>query len=56
MSQLGRCTCGNTLIKAKIWKEGKQEQVDICPTCSILQLETKVEKKLDKFGLEELKK
>lgn len=54
MSQLGRCACGNTLIKAKIWREGKPEQVEICPTCSVP--ETKIEKKLDKFGLEELKK
>lgn len=55
MSQLGRCTrCNGAMMTVKGTDgDGKEVQIDVCPTCT---MKPKVEKSMDKFGMEELKK
>lgn len=55
MSQLGRCKCGEQLVKTMARLDGKPVEVEMCPKCDELKGEP-LSKKLDKFGLEELKK
>jgi len=63
MSQIGRCSCGTTLIKsrAKEPSSGRMIEVDICPRCiaeqsrkDVASLEKTV--RTDKYGMEVLEK
>jgi len=57
MSQLGRCTCGTVLVKA-LGKDvdGKSVDVYVCPKCLQNEPASKLEKKIDKYGMEVLEK
>ena len=57
MSQLGRCTCGTILVKA-LGKDadGKAVDVYVCPKCLQDGPASKLEKKIDKYGMEVLEK
>ena len=63
MSQIGRCSCGTTLIKsrAKDTSSGRMIEIEICPRCvteesrkDIASLEKTV--RTDKYGMEVLEK
>lgn len=66
MSQLGRCTCGSLLVKAKVRNTQNLEMIEIelCPVCDTKNLHASEQKEvpvsktmnLDRFGLEKLEK
>lgn len=59
MSRLGRCEkCSEVLVKATGQDgKGKSLEVHVCPKCiGGNRAEEQITKKLDRFGLEELKK
>ncbi len=66
MSQLGRCTCGSMLVKAKVrnLEDLKMIEIEMCPVCDAKNISNSNEKEqpikktmnLDRFGLEKLEK
>jgi hypothetical protein len=63
MSQLGKCSCGTTLIKsrAKEPSSGRMIEVDICPRCVTEELRKDIVSlvktvRTDKYGMEVLEK
>lgn len=66
MSQLGRCTCGSLLVKAKVrnTKDLEMMEIELCPVCDTKNINVPEQKEspinktmnLDRFGLEKLEK